>query len=111
MDQAGLRKGALEAIAHVDWMPAWGKQRITGMIAGRPDWCVSRQRTWGVPLPLFVDKVTGELHPDMLHLIEEVARRVEKDGIDAWFDADPQSFLGAQAAQYDKASDVMDVWF
>ena len=63
MDQAGLRKGALEAIAHVDWMPAWGEQRISGMIAGRPDWCVSRQRTWGVPIPLFVDKETGELHP------------------------------------------------
>ena len=111
MDQAGLRKGALEAIAHVDWMPAWGEQRITGMIAGRPDWCVSRQRTWGVPIPLFVDKVSGELHPDTLQLIEEVARRVEKDGIDAWFDLDAASLLGAQASQYDKASDVMDVWF
>jgi isoleucyl-tRNA synthetase len=63
MDQAGLRKGALEAISHVDWMPTWGEQRISGMIAGRPDWCVSRQRTWGVPIPLFVDKISGELHP------------------------------------------------
>jgi isoleucyl-tRNA synthetase len=86
MDQAGLRKGALEAIAHVDWMPAWGEQRISGMIAGRPDWCVSRQRTWGVPIPLFVDKDTGELHPRTLELIEEVAQRVERGGIDAWFD-------------------------
>ena len=94
MDQAGLRKGALEAIAHVDWMPAWGEQRISGMIAGRPDWCVSRQRTWGVPIPLFVDKETGELHPRTLELIEEVAQRVERGGIDAWFDLDAAAFLG-----------------
>src|ERR1700690_4126480 len=87
MEQAGLRKGALEAISHVDWMPAWGEQRISSMIAGRPDWCVSRQRTWGVPIPLFVDKVTGELHPKTAELIEEVAKRVERDGIDAWFDS------------------------
>jgi isoleucyl-tRNA synthetase len=111
MDQAGLRKGALEAIAHVDWMPAWGEQRISGMIAGRPDWCVSRQRTWGVPLPLFVDKETGELHPRTLELIEEVAQRVERAGIDAWFDLDPAALLGADAARYEKSTDVMDVWF
>jgi len=110
MEQAGLRKGALEAIAHVDWMPAWGEQRISGMIAGRPDWCVSRQRTWGVPIPLFVDKVTGELHPRTAALIEEVAVRVERDGIDAWFDLDAAALLGADADQYDKATDVMDVW-
>ena len=111
MDQAGLRKGALEAIAHVDWMPAWGEQRISGMIAGRPDWCVSRQRTWGVPIPLFVDKETGELHPRTLELIEEVAQRVERGGIDAWFDLDAAVLLGADAARYEKSTDVMDVWF
>jgi len=111
MDQAGLRKGALEAITHVDWMPGWGEQRITSMIAGRPDWCISRQRTWGVPIPLFVDKVSGELHPKTLELIEEVARLVERDGIDAWFDLDSTALLGVDAANYDKATDVMDVWF
>jgi isoleucyl-tRNA synthetase len=111
MEQAGLRKGALEAISHVDWMPAWGEQRISGMIAGRPDWCVSRQRTWGVPIPLFVDKVSGDLHPRTAELIEEVAQQVERDGIDAWFDLDASALLGAEAAQYDKATDVMDVWF
>jgi len=111
MEQAGLRRGALEAIAHVDWMPAWGEQRITNMIAGRPDWCVSRQRTWGVPIPLFVHKDTGELHPRTPALIEAVAQRVERDGIDAWFDLDAAQLLGAEAAAYEKASDVMDVWF
>src|SRR5580698_5554406 len=110
MEQAGLRKGALEAIAHVDWMPAWGEQRISGMIAGRPDWCVSRQRTWGVPIPLFVDKETGDLHPRTAELIEEVAALVEQSGIDAWFDMDTNALLGADADKYDKATDVMDVW-
>jgi isoleucyl-tRNA synthetase len=111
MDQAGLRKGALEAISHVDWMPAWGEQRISSMIAGRPDWCVSRQRTWGVPIPLFVGKLSGNLHPRTAELIEEVAKLVERDGIDAWFDLDATALLGSEAAQYDKATDVMDVWF
>jgi isoleucyl-tRNA synthetase len=111
MEQAGLRKGALEAISHVDWMPGWGEQRISSMIAARPDWCVSRQRTWGVPIPLFVDKVSGELHPRTAELIEAVAQRVEKGGIDAWFDLDALELLGAEADQYDKATDVMDVWF
>src|SRR5450631_2501890 len=111
MEQAGLRKAALEAISHVDWMPAWGEQRITSMIAARPDWCVSRQRTWGVPIPLFVDKVSGELHPRTPELIAEVAKLVERDGIDAWFDLDPSTLLGADVNHYDKATDVMDVWF
>jgi isoleucyl-tRNA synthetase len=111
MEQAGLRKGALEAISHVDWMPGWGEQRISGMIAGRPDWCVSRQRTWGVPLPLFVDKESGELHPRTGALIEEVAKLVEQGGIDAWFDLDAAALLGPDSGRYEKATDVMDVWF
>jgi len=111
MEQAGLRKGALEAIEHVDWMPAWGEQRISAMIAGRPDWCVSRQRTWGVPIPLFVNKQSGDLHPRTAELIEAVAKLVEVGGIDAWFDLDPATLLGAEASLYDKATDVMDVWF
>jgi isoleucyl-tRNA synthetase len=111
MEQAGLRKGALEAIAHVDWMPAWGEQRISSMIASRPDWCVSRQRTWGVPIPLFVDKESGELHPRTAQLIEEVAKLVEHGGIDAWFDLDAAALLGADSSRYEKATDVMDVWF
>ena len=110
MEQAGLRKGALEAIAHVDWMPDWGEQRISSMIANRPDWCISRQRTWGVPIPLFVHKVSGELHPRTQEVIEAVAKRVQRDGIDAWFDADAADLIGADASEYDKVSDVMDVW-
>ena len=110
MEQGGLRKAALEAISHVDWMPSWGEQRIASMIAARPDWCVSRQRTWGVPIPLFVDKVSGELHPRTHELIAEVAKLVERDGIDAWFDLDAAT-LGVDLNQYDKATDVMDVWF
>lgn len=110
MEQAGLRRIALEEIAKVQWTPGWGEQRILGMIENRPDWCISRQRTWGVPIPLFVDRDTGELHPRTDELIEQVAQRVEKAGIDAWFDLAPQELLGPDAARYEKVSDVMDVW-
>ena len=110
MDQKGLRAHALEDIKQVAWTPAWGEQRITGMIENRPDWCISRQRTWGVPIPLFVHKVTGELHPRTLELIDQVADRVEQGGIEAWFALAPEELLGAAAADYDKVNDVMDVW-
>ena len=110
MDQRGLREHALRDITHVHWTPAWGEQRITAMIANRPDWCVSRQRTWGVPLALFVDKQTGALHPRTQELLLQVAARVEKAGIDAWFALDPKELLGEDSAQYDKLEDVMDVW-
>src|SRR3990172_2100027 len=92
-------------------MPEWGQARIEGMVAGRPDWCISRQRTWGVPIALFVHKESGALHPDTQGLIEQIAQRVEQGGIDAWFALDPQELLGAEAAHYDKAADTLDVWF
>ena len=111
MEQNGLRANALRDIGKVQWIPGWGEQRIYGMIESRPDWCISRQRTWGVPITLFVHKESGALHPRTQELIEAVALRVEKDGIDAWFDLQPEALIGtADAATYDKVVDVMDVW-
>ena len=110
MDRNGLRANALRDIRKVKWTPEWGEQRITGMIENRPDWCISRQRTWGVPITLFVHRSTGELHPRMLELIDQIAERVERDGIDAWFALDPRELLGDEAESYEKVTDVMDVW-
>ena len=110
MEQNQLRAHTLRDIKKVQWTPAWGEQRITGMIENRPDWCISRQRTWGVPIPLFVHKQTGALHPRTQELIEAAAARVDKGGIDAWFALDPAELLHAEADDYDKVTDVMDVW-
>ena len=111
MERAGLRAGTLREIDKVKWMPGWGQNRIGSMIANRPDWCISRQRMWGVPIALFLHKVSGELHPRSAELIEAVARLVEKQGIDAWFELNPVDLLGAEAEQYEKVTDIMDVWF
>ena len=110
MDARGLRAGTLRDIKNVHWTPEWGQPRITGMIDNRPDWCLSRQRTWGVPITLFTHRGSGDLHPRTAELIDAVAARVERDGIDAWFALDPAELLGAEAEHYDKATDVMDVW-
>lgn len=111
MDTQDLRKDTLSEIDKVQWIPEWGQSRIHGMIAGRPDWCISRQRYWGVPIPLFLHKQTGELHPDTNSLIEEAAKQIEKGGIQAWFDATVQEMLGEESSQYEKVNDVLDVWF
>ncbi|MCK0505472.1 isoleucine--tRNA ligase [Aromatoleum anaerobium] len=106
-----LRELALKAVDETQFYPAWGKARLHSMIANRPDWCVSRQRNWGVPIPLFLHKETGEPHPRSLELLEQVAQRVEQHGIDAWFKLDAAELLGSDVAQYDKMRDTLDVWF
>ncbi|MCS3405764.1 isoleucine--tRNA ligase [Serratia sp. AKBS12] len=111
MDQKGLRQQSLEEIKGVQWIPDWGQARIEMMVANRPDWCISRQRTWGVPMSLFVHKDTEQLHPRSVELMEEVAKRVEQDGIQAWWDLQPADILGAEAADYVKVPDTLDVWF
>ncbi|WP_134678129.1 isoleucine--tRNA ligase [Ectopseudomonas khazarica] len=106
-----LRERSLAAIEQTKFVPAWGQARLHSMIAGRPDWCISRQRNWGVPIPFFTHKESGELHPRTVELMEEVAGRVEQEGIEAWFKLDAAELLGAEAEQYDKSRDTLDVWF
>jgi isoleucyl-tRNA synthetase len=106
-----LREAALRAIRETHWIPEWGQARIEGMVENRPDWCISRQRAWGVPITLFVHKDTGELHPRTAAFIEEVAARVERKGIDAWFALEAKELLGAEAGDYEKVTDILDVWF
>ncbi|HET8690668.1 MAG TPA: class I tRNA ligase family protein, partial [Steroidobacteraceae bacterium] len=93
-----------------EWIPSWGEQRITSMIETRPDWCISRQRAWGVPLAMFVHRETGEPHPQTPELLEQVADLVAEDGIEAWFSLNPRHLLGDEALVYEKCEDVVDVW-
>ena len=111
MSENGLLEQALDAVKNVAWHPEWGAARISGMLSSSPDWCVSRQRTWGVPITLFVNRHTQELHPRTAELFEEVAQKVAQSGIDAWFELDTADLLGADAADYQKVTDTMDVWF
>lgn len=111
MSEAGLLDSALNAVQGVQWFPSWGQARIEGMLKQSPDWCISRQRTWGVPIAVFVDKETNSLHPRTPELIELVAQRVEKEGMDAWFELDARELLGDEADNYQKVTDTLDVWF
>ncbi|WP_178863723.1 isoleucine--tRNA ligase [Thiomicrorhabdus cannonii] len=111
MTEAGLREKAMGEIKKVQWIPEWGQNRIEGMIDGRPDWCISRQRFWGVPITIFVHKVTGEMHPRTVELMEAVAKLVEQNSIDAWYDLDAATLLGDEASDYEKVQDILDVWF
>lgn len=106
-----LRETALAGIEATAFYPAWGRARLHAMIANRPDWTLSRQRQWGVPMAFFVHKETGELHPRTVELLEEVAKRVEKNGIEAWQSLDPRELLGDEADNYEKNRDTLDVWF
>ena len=111
MDKKGLRAGALDQIKKVGWFPEWGQSRIESMVEGRPDWCISRQRTWGNPIAVFVNRETDELHPNTLELMEKVAQLIEKEGVQAWFDLEPETLLGDEADKYRKVTDTLDVWF
>jgi isoleucyl-tRNA synthetase len=106
-----LRSTALRGIDETQFFPPWGQARLRGMIENRPDWTLSRQRQWGVPMPFFLHRETGKLHPRTPELLEEVAKRVEQRGIEAWQTITPESLLGEEASQYEKTRDTLDVWF
>jgi isoleucyl-tRNA synthetase len=106
-----LRQSALKGVENTLFFPSWGQARLNGMIANRPDWTLSRQRQWGVPMPFFLHRETGALHPRTAELVEEVAKRVEKGGIEAWQAITPEELLGAESPKYEKGRDTLDVWF
>ncbi len=108
---SSLRDSARQAVADTRFYPAWGRARLSSMIESRPDWCVSRQRAWGVPIPFFIHRKSGELHPRTEALIELVAQKIEKAGIEAWFALDATELLGHEADDYRKLTDTLDVWF
>ena len=111
MDKAGLRQRSLETIKDIRWIPAWGEERINGMIESRPDWCISRQRTWGVPITLFVDRVTEQPHPDTNALMYKAADLIEENGTDCWYEEDIYERLGVDESRYVQVRDILDVWF
>ena len=111
MDAKGLRQSALDGIAATRWIPDWGQARIAELVRNRPDWCISRQRFWGVPLAVFVHKQEQTLHPQTAILLAKIADAVERDGLEAWFGSTASDWLGADAANYDKGTDILDVWF
>jgi predicted TIM-barrel enzyme len=111
MEQAHLAPRCAARNRQGAWIPEWGEARIYGMIEGRPDWCISRQRTWGVPIALFVDRETGEPHPRSPELMRQVADMVEREGVDAWYSLDAARCSATERRKYDKVTDILDVWF
>ena len=111
MTKNNLLEKAKKIVPDISWYPDWGRARIDGMLENSPDWCISRQRTWGVPITIFVNNSTGDIHPEMPRLIEIIASGVEKNGIEFWYEMDKKTLLGDQAKDYSKVSDTLDVWF
>lgn len=111
MEKNSLRSKALKIIKNVEWYPDWGIKRIKSMLINRPDWCISRQRSWGVPITLFTHKKTGKLHPNTIEIIEKAAKQIEKNGIQSWWDLDKSFFLENDSNDYNKVIDTLDVWF
>ncbi|QJC28033.1 isoleucine--tRNA ligase [Enterobacteriaceae endosymbiont of Plateumaris braccata] len=111
MDKNNLRNLTLKTMKKVKWIPNWGFNRMHNMLINRPDWCISRQRFWGIPIPLFIHKKTQKIHYDSVNLIESIAKIIEKKGIQSWWDLDITQFLGIDAINYEKVLDVLDVWF
>ncbi len=110
MDKSGLLEGSIQAVKDVEWEPSWGYERIKSMLEGRPDWCISRQRSWGVPIPLIINKKTGEIHPKQNLLFNEIADRIDEEGLEAWDKADLKDLIDDHD-EYIKATDTLDVWF
>lgn len=111
MEKNGLRELAQQAIEQTEWLPDWGQARIATMVAKRPDWCISRQRIWGVPIPFLIHRETGQLHPDMVNILERIALQMDEQGIEAWYDLKLEELVGDEAKDYQKSTDILDVWF
>ena len=111
MSKADLLKDSENILEEVNWLPDWGKSRISAMMDERPDWCISRQRTWGVPIPLFIHKETGEPHKDSIKIINRIADKIETEGVEAWFSEDIKNILKTDYENYEKVTDILDVWF
>ena len=110
MDNSGLRKSIQKEIPIINWLPSWGQDRIFNMIEGRPDWCLSRQRNWGVPLPLFLHKESNELHPDTQTILNKASEIIKDGNIEAWIDYD-KKLLVKDIESYTEVKDTLDVWF
>tara|TARA_B100001750_G_scaffold242128_1_gene254992 strand:- start:1809 stop:4610 length:2802 start_codon:yes stop_codon:yes gene_type:complete len=110
MENESFRENCLNAIGKVKWFPEWGEERIFGMVSTRPDWCISRQRYWGVPIPLFINKEDRTLHPKTNEIMESIANDIKNHGIEKWFDSSVKDYLGKDYEDYEKSSDTMDVW-